>query len=97
MSFQALGAGERRYGRSQFAEGSRIELLNRDDLDVVGGGEASAEPGDTVGRQNVIRARRVVARGFGAEWPDENAARVADLREKFLVVDREMLRRETVG
>ena len=96
MRFQSFGAGERCDGRSQFAQSGGVELLDGDDLDVVGGGEPSAQTRGAVGGQNVIGPGGVVARGFRAERPDEDAAGVADFRDQFFVVDREVFGSECV-
>src|SRR4051812_6825871 len=57
MRFEAFGAGESSDGGCELSESSRIELLGRDHLDVVGGGEAAAQTRDAAGGQNVIGSR----------------------------------------
>src|SRR4051812_24488700 len=97
MSFEAFGSGQGGDGGGQLSQGAGIELLNGDHFDVVGGGQAAAQSRYTVGRQDVIGAGSVVARGFGAEGTDEDAARMADFRYEIFVVNGQMFRRETVG
>ena len=96
VGFEAFGAGQCRDGRRQLRQRAAVELLDRDHLDVVGGGESSAQAGHAVGREDVVGPGGVVARGFGAVRADENAAGVADLREQFFVVNAQVFRGEGV-
>ena len=57
-------------------------------------GQRPAGAGEPAGRQDVVRARRVVARRLGRPAPDEDRARVADPGDRGLGVrdvDREVL------
>src|ERR1700721_970009 len=96
VRFEAFGARQRGDGGSELGERAPVELLGGDDLDVVGRGESSAQAGYAAGGENVIRSGSIIASGFGAEWPEEDAARVANLRDQFFVVETEVLRRESV-
>ena len=51
MGFETFGAGQRGDGGCELGERAGIQLLDRDHLDVVGGGEASAQTGDSAGGQ----------------------------------------------
>ena len=82
---------------ASFRSARRIELLHRNHLDVIRGGKAAPQPRHSVGGQHMIRARRIIARRFRAERAHENTSRMADLRNQFFMVNREMLRREAIG
>ena len=96
VGFQTFGARERCYGRRQPRERLRIQLLHRNDLDVIGCGQAAPQPRHAAGRQDVVGSGGIIARSFGAEGAHENAARVTDLRDQFLVMNGKVLRREVV-
>ena len=85
VGFEAFGAGQRRDGRGDARQARGVELLDRDDLHVIGRGQSAAQPGNAAGGQDVIGSRGVVAGGFGAVRSDEDAAGVVDLREQFFV------------
>ena len=78
VGFESFGAGQRGDGGSEFAQCGLGQLLDGDDFDVVGGGEAAAEAGDAAGGEDVIRAGGIVSGGFGTERADEDAAGVTD-------------------
>src|SRR6056297_2817901 len=86
VGLKSLGLGERRDRIRKLVEAVGVESLDGR-RPQEGVDRQSAEPFRTaVCRQDVIRARRVVAGGDGGVWPEEDAAGRVDPIEQGLVV-----------
>ncbi len=81
---------------ASFSSAMDIELLDRDDLHVVGGGQPAAQTRRAIGREDMVRAGRIVSGGFGAVRADKDASRVANLRQQLFVMKTQVLRGEGV-
>src|SRR5579863_10650967 len=96
VGFEAFGSCQCGDCGSQFSKCLAIQLLDRDDLDVVGGGESSTQSGHAVGGEDVIGPGGVVSRSFDTVRAYEYAACVADFRDKFGMMNAQVLGREGV-
>ena len=59
-----------------------VELLHRNDLDVIGSRESAANTRRATRRQNVIGTRGIVARSLRAERSHENTAGMTNLLQQ---------------
>ena len=92
VGVQAFRVRDGADGRREGCEAVAREPLDLDELAELLDGERARRAGETARRQDVVRARRVVAGGFGRPAADEEAAGVADPGDGGLEVRRRAVR-----